>query len=367
MVPMTVTPDSLKVDLGHGSHMALKAIDGGKMDRFFSIPNAVQNGRDVSESQYTQQQIPGYWAYAGAYGLADHFFSSVIGGSFPNHLAAIAGQSLNVIDNPGHLGALRSWGCDAGPGVSAQIYSQNKYSQVYPCFTAKTLADEANAARVSWKYYAPPQGSFGYIWSTFDSIKQIRESKQWNTNVVNTSQFDADVKSNKLPAISWLTTDLATSDHPPASECVGQNWTVSRIDTIMRSKLWSSTVILLVWDDFGGFYDHVAPPSESLYALGPRVPLIVVSPYAVPHLIYHQPLDFRSVIRFVEQTYHLPHEAQFSRSAKDGIAGMLNLRQKPDAPLNLKPISCPAGAGSTKLNVGSTLATRSRPNHARSH
>jgi phospholipase C len=148
MVPMTVTPDSLKVDLGHGSHMALKAIDGGKMDRFFSIPNAVQNGHDVSESQYTQQQIPGYWAYAGAYSLADHFFSSVMGGSFPNHLAAIAGQSLNVIDNPGHLGTLRSWGCDAGPGVSAQIYSQNKYSQVYPCFTAKTLADEANAAHI---------------------------------------------------------------------------------------------------------------------------------------------------------------------------------------------------------------------------
>ncbi len=339
-VSLNVTPDELHVDLGHSSASALAAIDGGKMDRFYKILNAIQKGTDVADSQYLQQQIPNYWKYASRFSLADHFFSTVLGSSFPNHLVTVSGQNMGVTDNPTHLGALRSWGCDAGPGVSADAYRSGKMVGVYPCFTAKTLVDEANAKKVSWKYYAPPQGTFGYIWSTLDAFKQIRNSKQWRTNVVNPGQFDTDVKDGKLPAISWLTSDLKTSDHPPASICAGENWTVGRIDEIMQSPLWKSTVIVLTWDDFGGFYDHVAPPRTAPYELGPRVPTIVISPYARPHSIYRSRLDFSSIVKYVEDQFNLPHLAKFSRNV-NSLAGMLDFKQKPLAPYPLTGHKCP--------------------------
>ena len=107
-----------------------------------------------------------------------------------------------------------------------------------PCFNNQTIADEANSAGVSWKYYAPPPGSFGYIWSTYDEIKHIRYSGQWAANVPNSTHFASDVRKGKLAGITWLTTDLATSDHPPASICAGENWTVAQINAIMKSKFW---------------------------------------------------------------------------------------------------------------------------------
>jgi phospholipase C len=365
VVKLGTTPDKLSVDLGHGSITAVKAIDKGKMDRFYRLFNAIQcvqktckpckpyklckGYQDVAESQYTQAQIPNYWTYASDFGLADHFFSTVMGDSFPNHLVTISGQNFGAIDNPTHPGqTLRSWGCDAGPGVTVSIYKNGKIRPAYPCFNGQTLADEANAKHVSWKYYSPPPGTFGYIWSTFDAIKHIRNKpKQWS-HVVTPGVFDQDVQNGTLPAISWLTSDLSTSDHPPASECAGENWTVDRINEIMKSPLWSSTAIVLMWDDFGGFYDHVAPPYQGAYYLGPRVPAIVISPYTVAHKVYHKRLDFRSVDLFIEDTFHLPHKANFKRTGSvTSIAAMLNYQQTPLAPVVLQTHACPGATTTT--------------------
>ena len=363
-VKLGTTPDKLGVDLGHGSVAAVKAIDGGKMDGFYKNLNAIQcvakscqpcpryqvcpGYENVAESEYTQAQIPNYWAYASDFGLADHFFSTIMGDSFPNHLVLVSGQNFNVIDNPTHPGqSLRSWGCDAGPGVTASEYLAGKVSLVYPCFDAKTLADEANAKHLGWKYYAPPPGTFGYVWSTFDAIKHIRDTpSQWQ-HVVTPDVFDHDVQSGTLPALTWLTTDLATSDHPPASECAGENWTVDRINEVMKSPMWKHTVIILTWDDFGGFYDHLTPPYEGTYSLGPRVPTIVISPYTIPHQIYHKRLDFRSIDMFVEDTFHLPHLASFDRTGVASLAPMLDLTQKPLPPVILQPHACPAATTQT--------------------
>jgi phospholipase C len=364
-VPLGITPDRLGVDLGHGSLTAVKAIHGGKMDRFYRLLNAIQcvkktckpckpykvckGYENVAESEYTQAQIPNYWTYASTFGLADHFFSTVMGDSFPNHLVTISGQNFNAIDNPTHPGQnLRSWGCDAGPGVTVSIYRAGKVHPTYPCFNGKTLADEANAKNVSWKYYAPPAGTFGYVWSTLDSIKHIRNNPaQWQ-KVVTPGVFDQDVQKGTLPAISWLTSDLKTSDHPPASECESENWTVDRINQVMKSPMWKHTAIILTWDDFGGFYDHIAPPYQGAYYLGPRVPTIVISPYTIQHQVYHKRLDFRSVDLFIEDTFHLPHKANFRRTGDvTSIAGMLNYNQTPIAPVVLQTHSCPSSTTHT--------------------
>ena len=339
VVPLSDTPDQLPRDIGHGGGAAVDSINHGQMNDFYREGGAIQHRHDYADSQYRGSQIQDYWAYARHYTLADHFFSTVQASSFPNHLVTIAGSDLDVIDNPTGPQTFKSWGCDAQKGTMTRMLVGGMILMARPCFNDQTLADEANQAHVAWRYYAPPAGAFGYIWSTFDSIKHIRYSKQWKTNVLPSQNFTSDVQGGHLAPITWLTTDLATSDHPPASMCQGQNWTVTQINAIMHSKFWKSTVIVLAWDDFGGFYDHVAPPAAGPYMLGPRVPAIVISPYSKLHYIDHTRYDFRSITTFIENTFHLPRKTKYQRNV-NSVADMLNLRQKPAAPDYLKLQNC---------------------------
>ena len=153
-----------------------------------------------------------------------------------------------------------------------------------------------------------------------------------------------DLKKGKLAGITWLTTDLATSDHPPASICTGENWTVHQINTVMKSKFWKSTAIVLTWDDFGGFYDHVAPPVESSYMLGPRVPTIVISPYAKKSFVDHTQYDFRSILKFLEDNFNLPQTMSYDRTVSS-IANMMDFAREPAARFILGRQSCSAASG----------------------
>lgn len=340
-IKLGTLPDHLPFDIAHGGNAASSATNRGHMNRFYRLPGAQQFGHDYADAAYTRRQIPNYWAYAARFALADHFFSTIMGPSFPNHLVTIGNQSDGVIDNP-HGQTIRSWGCDAGTGASVAVKSSvGRVSSVFPCFNFETLADEANQARLSWRYYAAPYGTFGYVWAAYDAIRHVRYSKYWAQAHVPDSQFISDVQQGKLAGITWLTTDLADSDHPPASICQGENWTVQQINAIMRSKFWKSTAIVLTWDDFGGFYDHVAPPVVNDTGFGPRVPAIVVSPYARAHSINHTTYDFSSMIRFTEDAFHLGHLPTYDPRIPS-IRGMFNFHQKPASPLILKTRACPS-------------------------
>jgi phospholipase C len=335
----------LQHDLSHGTDAAIADIHGGAMNEFQNERWAVQNGKSIADSEYYPSQIPYYYDYARYFAIADHMFSTVKSSSFPNHLVFI-GANMNgyVISNPwGNFGAHnRAWGCTSPSGTLVQTYSRGKYKNVAPCFTMTTLANEADRAGVSWSYYAPVPGQFGFIWSSFDAIKNVRfQPTEWH-HVHPVTQFDQDVADDKLPALSWLTPNLVDSDHPPKSICVGQDWTVQTIDDIEASPEWKHTVIILTWDDFGGFYDHVAPPKVGPYMLGPRVPLIVVSPFTRAHLVDHTQYDFRSIVKFVEQTFHLPHKIAYDRSV-NSIGNMVDTRQAPLPPIYYHPdiTKCP--------------------------
>ena len=226
VIPLGHTPDHLLLDVDHSGAAALRAVDNGHMDRFNQLSGAIQDGKDLAMSQYTQADIPGYWAYAHAFTLDDHFFSSVVGPSFPNHLVTVAGTAFNVTDNPVNT-SFNAWGCDSGPyaEVRTQDPSTGKVRFVKPCFNATTLPDLLDQASVPWKYFAPSQYASGYIWSALDAINHIRNGPEWASNVVNTSQFATDAQAGTLPAVSWLVTNTANSDHPPNSICVGESWT----------------------------------------------------------------------------------------------------------------------------------------------
>jgi phospholipase C len=343
-------PDMLFSDIGHDHTSFLTAYNHGKMDGFSKIAGAIQNinGKktDVADSQFYQSDIPNYWQYAQTFALPDRFFYAVQSDSFPNHLFTIAAQDDDVagIPNAPHTFNLR-WGCDAPKGSSVEeIHADGKVTHTFPCFNDfQTLGDLLTAHNISWKYYAPGQDKIGYQYSTYDAIKDIRETQQWQQHVVDYMQFAKDAAAGSLPTVSWLVQPDATSDHPGASVCAGENWTVSQINPIMQnSSLWQSTAILLTWDDFGGLYDHVVPPvgPNSHLEYGFRAPLIVISPYAKPHYIDHTQYTFPSMLKFAETILGLPSLGGLDKSAND-LVHAFDFNQNPLPPLVLKQRTCP--------------------------
>jgi phospholipase C len=174
-----------------------------------------------------------------------------------------------------------------------------------PCFNFTTIPDLLQAKGVSWKYYAPTQYQSGYIWSSLDAVRHIRYSPLWDSNVQPPQQFVTDVKDGTLPEVSWLVSNENVSEHPPYSACEGENWTVRILNALMKSPEWDSTVVFLGWDDFGGFYDHVPPPRLDYISYGPRVPMLVISPYARKGYVSHTQYEFGSIIKFLEETFGL--------------------------------------------------------------
>lgn len=337
-------PDHLLNDIHHEPYYAHLAIDGGKMDKFSLISGAIQNGVDEADSQLLQSDIPNYWQYARNFTLTDNSFSMIAGPSFPNHLFSIAADDDNIDSNPRvpSGGATNKWGCDSAAGTTVETRAPSgAVGSIFPCIDVPTLADELDASHISWKYYAPNQTRPGYVWSSYDAIKHIRNGPDWNTHVVDFNQFITDAAAGTLPAVSWLVG--GTGDHPPSSICQGEDWTVQRMNAIMSNPAeWAHTAIILTWDDFGGFYDHVAPPAglNPASQFGPRVPAIIISPYAKHAFVDHTMYSISSVVKFIETTMGLPALGTVDAQANN-LSNAFDFTQTPLPPLSLKQRSCP--------------------------
>ena len=337
------TPDPASHDIGHEWHDAHIAVDGGLMDRFSQEFDCSVDGDNLCLTQFQQSDIPNYWSYAQTYTLSDEAFSNVASGSYPAHLALVAGSSLDVIDNP-YSSDPAQWGCDAIVGTTVPSMNAGTYvvSAVYPCFTATSMGNLADTANVTWKAYTAINSTqSGYIYNPYRSFSSIFDSGDWGTKVVNYDEFITDAEAGNLPALSWLTPPSADTDHPPDSACVGENWTVQQINAVMQGpeSQWNSTVIFLIWDDWGGFYDHVSPPHRDQFGLGLRVPFLIISPWAIQG-VYNTEVEFASVLRFMEETFNLPSLGTADTVAND-LQDAFNFKQTARPPLVLNQRTCP--------------------------
>ncbi len=329
IVPLTHLSDPSQLsNLCNSWDCALAAIDSGSMDRFDLINGGTLN----AYTQMNEQDIPNYWAYARNFVLADRYFTSVHGPSLPNGLFALAGRSGDVIDNGSDFGS--GVACDGGPAeLVTVIDASGNRSQVSPCFDFPTLADSLGNAGISWKYYSDGP-------NIFSTIRSIRNSPAWYTNFPPAAQFVSDAERGNLPAMTWLATTADTDEHPPGSPCPGENWTVQVLNAVMRGPDWSSTVVFITWDDFGGLYDHVPPPQLDQFGLGPRVPLLIISPYAKPGYISHTMYEHSSILKFVETRYGLPPLAYRDLIASD-MLDSFDFSQPARPPLFLETRDCP--------------------------
>jgi phospholipase C len=386
--PLMPLLDKSTPDITHAWAAALTSYNDGGMNCFDQITAAKypDSGAPLGYQVASQADIPNYWQLAQQFVLSDNFYSSLHGPSFPNHLYTLAAQSGGVEDNPtaamplnplaptvGPCGNTMScpepgeagleptdipplamkkgvWGCDADPKERVTVLDQEgEVVELYPCFDFPTLADELTAAGVSWKMYAPQagaydggfQGSGGYIWSTFDAIRHIRDTPDWAAHVVPTEQFAIDAKAGNLADVTWITTPTPVSEHTPASVCEGENWTVSLLNALGSGPNWNDSAMFITWDDFGGFYDHQAPEQIDKFGLGFRVPLLVVSPYAKQGMIDHTRAEFSSVLKFIETNWDLPSLTERDSQSPD-MTQVFDFTQAPRAlPALTERPACP--------------------------
>lgn len=355
-IPLGPFQNSGLPDYLHDFTSAHTDYDNGAMDQF--------NIGHCSTAPYTCYQaatansIPNYWAYASNYVINDNAFSDVEGASFPNHMFTVAGASgpddgQSAITNPIPAN-LNAWGCDSPPGSTTTLLNGTTR---FPCFTnVPTLADEMNAAipSVSWKYYAPQVAEPGYSWNALDAFSPIRNSSYWTANDVPWANFVTDAQTGNLPAFSWLVAPIPFSEHLPNPACDGENWTVQQINAVMSGPDWSSTVIILTWDDFGGFYDHVPPSVADGLGYGFRVPLIVISPFAYAtdnssnRHVSHVQMGLSSVLRLGEEVFGLPSLQKRDATSGD-LMSALDVSQVHNPATLLPQRTCPAATPITPL------------------
>ena len=342
-----------ETDLNHLYKSFLTAYDGGKMDGFNQIIFQV-NGKPEGKLPYeyvNPADVTPYWTMAGDYSIANAMFQTQGSGSFTAHQDLIRGgtelsSTESLIDDPT---SPEVWGCDSPAGTKTDLittslhYEQDKGKE--PCTTDfpnpsyyKTLQDLLDAKSVTWKYYTPPlvKKMPGALWNAFDVIAAVRHGSEWGTNVSwpQTNIF-TDITSGTLPAVSWVIPDGMESDHPGYSPDKGPSWVASIVNAIGQSSYWDSSAILVVWDDWGGFYDSVAPPSPDQQG-GPgfRVPMISISPYTAYNgsgkspYISNTVYGFGSVVRFIEDTFNLGRLGT-TDGTSNSIDDMFNFSQTP--------------------------------------
>lgn len=288
--------------------------DGGKMDGWDLVYVSDRKCPKCVYKYVNPSQTQPYWSIAQNYVLADNMFATTFSGSFNGHQDLIRGDTAinstqSLIDFPTHA----PWGCDAQQGTTTPlITSAGKYIQngPFPCETYETLRDLLDAKGISWKYYTPQTigGTLaGAYWNAFDAIHDVRYGPEWQTNISSPEKnVFKDISKGKLPAVSWVIPDGANSDHSGfGRHDTGPSWVAQVVNAIGTSKYWNTTAVVVVWDDWGGWYDHVAPQQLDYTGLGVRVPMLIVSPYARQNVVSHTQYEFGSVLKFVEDTFNL--------------------------------------------------------------
>ena len=327
------SPQLYDLDHGHGSFVLM--YDHGKMDGADKIQAYCLNSAPCPSNPQFKYVSPSdvgpYFQLAEQYTFGDRMFQTNQGPSFPAHQFIISGTSAptaastsfamgNVVGGS----TFSPDGCIAPPSdYVLMINPVGKTTRMYPCFEHGTLTDLLEAAGFNWRYYTP---STGGLWTAPNAIEHMCgpnapppnatacTGPDFINNVVpNSKAILQDIANGTLANVSFVMPSGAASDHASVTDGSGPSWVASIVNALGASPYWPNTAVIITWDDWGGWYDHVAPQViddgvswGSGYVYGFRVPLIVVSPYAKPGYVSHVTHDFGSILNFIEQVYNLP-------------------------------------------------------------
>jgi phospholipase C len=314
--PFPVEKSGLHLSLVSSDADQRTAIDGGRMDGFVYAQNSHTSAGKMAMGYYRPQDIPILTQMANQAVLFDHWFSSVPAGTVANRLFAVSGQSLPTALTvpPG------GWGSMAfifdrlqAAGVSWRIYVEN-YEPALTITTAGLSALQGGqVARVpvlASTRFASANGLAGHV--------------------VALRQYYADLADGKQPAISYIVSTSAT-ERPPANPTAGQVLARNVLNSLSESSAWPTSALLLYYDSSGGWYDHVAPPVVNGAQLGPRVPALLVSPYATPGVVNHSVFDSAAILKFIESNWSVAPLTIRDRDAAN-LASAFTFTKAPRSP-----------------------------------
>lgn len=312
----------------HGASNATADINGGHMDGFVdqaltakkgcanpTNPACANSAQPDVMGYHVASDIPNYWSYAQHFVLQDHMFEPNASWSLPAHLFLVSEWSAACTqhDNPSSCkNALQSPGNP--PDFKGGAHGA-------PIYAWTDLTWMLHRQGVSWGYYvvagsepdcqndsalscAPVKQSSSTpgIWNPLPYFDTVKADGQ-EGNVQPVQNFYNAARAGSLPAVSWVVPSGELSEHPPSPVSYGESYVTSLVNAVMAGPDWSSTAIFLTWDDWGGFYDHVAPPSVDVNGYGLRVPGIVISPYARQGFVDKQTLSFDAYDKFIEDVF----------------------------------------------------------------
>jgi len=320
-------PSDVNAGGPHGADPARADIDHGKLDGFITedltapskgcgLNNPICGGGpggliDVM-GYHDARQIPNYWTYAKNFVLQDHMFEPNLGWSLPAHLFTVSGWSAHCRSGLDPMSCSTSL---ANPDSYSDLYHPNQ-----PPYAWTDLTYLLYRHHVSWAYYldqgyqpdcddgaatcAPETQTVGVpeIWNPLPDFEDVHQDHQL-ANIRPARNFFTAAGDGTLPSVSWLIPNQVDSEHPPAKISDGQAWVTRAVDAVMRGPQWDTSAIFVVWDDWGGFYDHVVPPSVDANGYGLRVPSLVISPFARRGFIDHQTLSFDAYLKFIEDDF----------------------------------------------------------------
>ena len=375
---VSLKPGSLGIryDLGHSHADFIAQYDGGKMDGADMVAVGCYAPPCPVNPQFfyvNPSDVAPYFQMAEQYTFADRMFQTNEGPSFPAHQFIISGTSaptsdsnLFVAENPNNSVTGPTGGCVASPAEFVSVIDPwgKESGKMYPCTDHPTLTDQLNTRNLSWRYYTPSANS---IWTGPNAIEHmcgpnapppngtICVGSDWVNHVViynvkKPAPILTDIANKQLPTVSWVIPAGKNSDHAGNPITTGgPSWVASIVNAIGNSSYWANTAIIVTWDDWGGWYDHVPPPQVindgtswgSGYVYGFRVPLIVISPYAKPGYISHVDHDFGSILRFLEENFGLSPVGYADAYSPDDLFDCFNFSQ---TPLAFRTIKAPLNA-----------------------
>jgi phospholipase C len=330
--------------IDHGADAFFAACDGNpvgqncKMDGFDleTSPNGPRNPQYV---YVPHTESKPYFDIAKEFVLADNTFTSQLDESFVAHQYIIAGKAKSAVNLP-----RATWGCHGGKTDTVATLTQSRTygPREEACFDYMTLGDELDAAGLSWRYYTtalsgsdlpdtgPGSGSGSDGWSGYQAVRHIRNGGDWKADVITPqTQFLTDIASGLLASVTWITPICVNSDHVACGGGTGPQWVASLVNAVGQSQFWDTTAVFVMWDDWGGLYDHVPPPYVDYDGLGIRVPLLIVSPYAKKRYVSHVQYETASLLRFTEDQFGLARLAASDRRANSPAGDAFDFHRAP--------------------------------------
>lgn len=303
-------------DLDHSESTFNLQYNKGQMNGFvYALNQRNQNGA-LAMGYYDGRDLPYYWNLADQYVLFDQFFSSDHGGSFANHMFWVSGQQGGSrVTTEGYHDITTIFDRLEERGISWKFYVQN-YD---PDINYRT-ADQISGNRASQ-----------VIWVPILNMARFLDDPELSSHIVDLNEYYKDLENGTLPAVAYIAPSGA-SEHPPGSIRSGQKFVKSLIQALMRSDAWDSSAFMVMYDDWGGWYDHVVPPQVDEFGYGMRVPAFMVSAYARRGHVDSTVLDFTSVLKFIEENWNIEPLAERDASAKSFVSAF-NFAQAPREPV----------------------------------